>query len=174
MLPTIKQSLMALFSAFPAPDSFDPEQSTMAYLMAIEDLPPEHIASAVKRFIRAEVSRPAHRFLPTAAELAQEARRIRDEAGYRSYLAIPRPQPEPQGGKSPEERAEVAKLMADLAMDMARKQAACKRDPRFSAPYHLTASDELSLASDFYAGQEIKLSPAALARVGIETKEANA
>jgi hypothetical protein len=158
---------MALFSAFPAPDSFDPEQSTMAYLMAVEDLPPEHIASAVKRFIRAEVSRPAHRFLPTAAELALEARRLRDEAGHRAYLALPKPKEELSKPKTAEEREKVAALMESLALGL-------KGHKKAMAYSRLNddALREIEKPSGNFAN--LTISPAALARVGIETKEANA
>lgn len=113
MTPTIKQSLQALFACFPAPDSGDPEQTALGFMMAIEGLPSESVAQAVKRFIRGEVKRDRHTFLPSAPELAREARDCRDTA--RAAAIPPKALPPPEKPIDPAERERVAALFTGLA-----------------------------------------------------------
>ena len=113
-MATINQVLEALLSAFPAPNSSDPQQTAMAYLMAIDGLPRDCVAEAVKRFIRGEVDRPAHRFLPSTAELAVEARRIRDERAAAKFKALPKAE-KPAKPVTKEQREKVAAMMDNLA-----------------------------------------------------------
>jgi len=85
----------------------------MGFMMAIEDLPADAVAKAVRRFIRGEVKRDRHTFLPSAPELAREARDQRDAA--RAAAMPPKALPPPERRVSDEERAKVDALMADLA-----------------------------------------------------------
>lgn len=121
MHPTVPQSLAALLSAFPTADSSDPESTARVYMMAVEDLPPEFVAQAVRRFIRGEVKRDRHTFLPTAPELAVEARKCRDEERGRQYLALPKPKASERHLVSEEERAKVQRMMDDLSEKMAER-----------------------------------------------------
>lgn len=170
MHPTIPQSLAALLASFPAADSSDPESTARAYLLAIEDISAQFVASAVRRFIRGEVSRDKHTFLPSAPELAIEARRLEKQADVEARLAaraaLPKPLDEPSKPKTAEEREKVAALMESLALGLKGHKKA--QDDLLRSAEHIRARAEpVSLDG-------ITLSHAALARVGIETKEANA
>ena len=157
MPPTITQSLSALLSAFPSADSSDPESTACAYMMAIEDIPEQFVAQAVRRFIRGEVKRDRHTFLPAAPELAREARNCRDEERGRQYLALPKPEPQ-ERRVSDEERAKVDEMMAKLAADLAaRASPAPRARPPDQSPGELAPLD--------LSG--VTLSPLAIERVAL-------
>jgi hypothetical protein len=118
MDPTIKQSLQALFACFPARDSGSPEQAASGFLMAIDGVEPEHIATAARRFIAGRVTRQNNAFLPSTAEFAIEARRVQDEARVARYVALPQPEPRIP---SQEERSRVQELMDKLARSIDNK-----------------------------------------------------
>ena len=116
MPPTFEQSLEALFSAFPAPESGNPEHSVSAYFMAIDGEPADAVAEAVRRFIRGEVNRDRHTFIPSTAELAIEVRACASLSRARAALAA-RPAkelPAPAPQISPEEREERRVMMENL------------------------------------------------------------
>ena len=72
----LKQSLMALFTAFPAQDRDGTESELIAiYWIAIGDLPSGSVITAIEQFIRGQVPNHNGRFRPTPAELARLARR---------------------------------------------------------------------------------------------------
>lgn len=106
-----------MFSSFPAPDSGDAQSAVLAYRMAIDGIGTEFVASAVRRFIRGEVKRDRHAFLPTAPELAIEARRLQNEERAARYVPLPKPK-EPE--VSPEMRTKVQAMMDGLAAKMKR------------------------------------------------------
>lgn len=123
--------------------------------MAIDGIPPEFVAGAVKRFIRGEVKRERHAFLPTAPELAIEARRLKNEAGAANYVALPKPVEKPI---SAEERAKVAKLFAGLAKTIEPKR----------ETFSLSAEQELELL----AAQPIRISSALLEKIAAKENAA--
>lgn len=69
----IKRELGVLLAAFPAADNGDGAARITAYVMALEDEPAWAISKAVKAFIRGEIERQTHAFLPTPAEVKRVA-----------------------------------------------------------------------------------------------------
>lgn len=169
MHPTITQSLSALLASFPAADSSDPESTARAFMMAIEGVQPQFVASAVKRFIRGEVARDKHTFLPSTAELAIEARRLEKEADVQACIAarnaLPKPKAEERREPSAEERAKVAALFEGLASGMRGHQKARAE--------LIQCADKLREDRPIPSIEGVTLSPAALSRVGVRTEEAS-
>jgi hypothetical protein len=123
----------------------------MAYLMAIEGEPADCVEIAVRRFIRGDVERGNHRFLPSTAELAREVRRLKDErAAERFRLAIAPPKSDKPA--DPEARAKVAALMEGLA-----KRIPEAKERRRGA----MADDDLEILK----GQPVRVSAALLDRL---------
>lgn len=168
MHPTISQSLAALLASFPAVDSFDPESTARAYAMAVEDIQPQFVAAAVKRFIRGEVAREKHTFLPSTAELAIEARSLEKQADVAARIAarnaLPKPQDSPSKPVDTDERARVAEMMESLAKGLGKHAEAKRRVLALPTEAEVKAAlaDEL---------RGITVSPEALSRLGVETKE---
>lgn len=108
---------MALFLAFPAQERSGNERELVrVYLMAVEDIDADSVASACKRFIKGLVVGANHTFRPTPAELATEARKQQAHATERKRIAqLPRapasralPEPDEARMPSPERRKELA------------------------------------------------------------------
>ncbi len=163
------QSFEALFSAFPGAESADQEQAARAYLMAVEDIHPQFVAAAVKRFIRGEVAREKHTFLPSTAELAIEARSLEKQAHVAAQIAarnaLPKPvEPEPVQ-ISAEERARRADALMALAKGLGR-HAETKR----AILAHPTEAEVKRALADELA--TMRVSPEALERIGVRPEAA--
>lgn len=167
MQPTITQSLSALLASFPAADSSDPESTARAFMMAIEGVPPQFVAAAVKRFIRGEVQRDKHTFLPSTAELAIEARRIEKQADIEARIAaraaLPKPQEPERKPPTAEEREKVAALFEGLANGM-------KGQKKVQAELMQSAERIRGDQREPISIEGVTLSPAALSRVGVSTR----
>lgn len=87
------KALQALFLAFPSQERTGNERElARVYLLALEGISADFVAMACKRFIAGQVERPNLTWRPSPAELAVEARRLRDKAGvdaHRHRLAAP-------------------------------------------------------------------------------------
>lgn len=81
--------------------------------MAVEDIEPEHVAEAVRRYIKGEVQRERHTFAPSTAELAKEARSCRFMAIYAGMPKWATAQIAPPIDDAM--RAKVGQLMSGLA-----------------------------------------------------------
>lgn len=86
----------------------------------MEGLDPADVASAVRDFIqgRAPGGNPA--FLPSTAELAQQARRVRDARIAQEMRDAPRLPPPPSVNETltPEQRAERAARIAEVVAEL--------------------------------------------------------
>lgn len=75
------QALSALFLAFPSQERTENERELgKVYLMAVEDISDGFVTLACKRFIQGQVEGANLTWRPSPAELAAEARRLRDKA----------------------------------------------------------------------------------------------
>ncbi len=98
--------------AFPRQEQEGTEKQLLdVYLIAVEDIPADFVAMAVKRFIQGQVMRPNLQWRPTPPELAVEARRLRDRAlgdAHRALLRLPKPPSNDPPGPTAEERERSA------------------------------------------------------------------
>lgn len=105
-------SLMALFTAFPKPESGEGNrQLAEVYMLAVDDIPAEAVSKAAQAFIKGSVDRANHTFRPTPPELAKEARRhIREPSDFAKRVAkYKQPRISPPKEKTEAERAAVVK-----------------------------------------------------------------
>lgn len=133
---------MALFSCFPAADSGNARNAVLAYRMAVDGIEPEHVAMAVQRFIQGRVDRHRHAFMPSAPELAIEARRLKDEAGAARAKPLALAKPDEEKPVDPEMRKRVMKMFEDLARKMQPK-------PKVAAGWLELKDDDLSACADW-------------------------
>jgi hypothetical protein len=135
--------------------------------MAIDGIEDEFVAEAVRRFIRGEVKRERHAFMPTAAELAIEARRAKNEAMASRHAALPKPQ-QVERVLSDAERQEVDRQFAAL-MDKLGSSAGLPVAKAYSSYQDYKAETEEILKQECLAAfpSEITVSAEALQRLGI-------
>lgn len=119
----LRRPLAILFSSYPVFNSTpeDAAARTAAYLLAISDLPEWCIMSAVTRFIQGKVERKNRDRMPTAEQVASEARSIVDDEREKArmrriadqYLRERREEQEALATRlTPEERAaQVTRLL---------------------------------------------------------------
>lgn len=84
----LRKPLLVLFSAYPVYNT-TPENDaarTAAYLLGLSDLPEWAVSEAVRRFVQGKVDRKSRDKLPTAEQIAAEARVLVDEEAGRRVI----------------------------------------------------------------------------------------